>query len=158
VIPGVAIATALMPPLCTAGYGLATGQMNFFFGALYLYAINCIFICLATFLGIEYLRLPSVIVDEELRARTKRIMTFIVIIMIIPAIYFDYVFIKENNFNQSVDSFITENFIKNNYAVIYKKIDYASDPHVIELAFLSKHFEPQEIETLQESLKDFKIT
>ena len=49
-IPGVAIATALMPPLCTAGYGLATGNFKFFWGALFLYTINCVFIGIATFL------------------------------------------------------------------------------------------------------------
>lgn len=48
-IPGVAIATALMPPLCTAGYGLAVGNLAFFGGAIYLYLINCVFICVATF-------------------------------------------------------------------------------------------------------------
>ena len=49
-IPGVAIATALMPPLCTAGYGMAIGNLKFFFGALFLYNINCVFICISTFL------------------------------------------------------------------------------------------------------------
>src|SRR6476660_501324 len=55
-IPGVAIATALMPPLCTAGYGLAIFNLKFFFGALYLYAINCVFICIATFIIVKYLK------------------------------------------------------------------------------------------------------
>ena len=56
VIPGVAIATALMPPLCTAGYGLATLQFNYFFGASYLFIINSIYIAFATFLGVKLLR------------------------------------------------------------------------------------------------------
>ncbi len=57
-IPGVAIATALMPPLCTAGYGLAVGNYSYFFGALYLYIINCVFICLSTFAIVKYLKYP----------------------------------------------------------------------------------------------------
>lgn len=59
-IPGVAIATALMPPLCTAGYGLAMGNYTYFLGALYLYTINCFFICLATFAIVKYLQYPIV--------------------------------------------------------------------------------------------------
>lgn len=55
VIPGVAIATALMPPLCTAGFGLATGNLLYFLGAFYLYFINSVFISLATFLGVRFM-------------------------------------------------------------------------------------------------------
>jgi uncharacterized hydrophobic protein (TIGR00271 family) len=58
-IPGVAIATALMPPLCTAGYGLALGSYKFFFGAMYLYSINCVFICISTFFIVKYLKYPT---------------------------------------------------------------------------------------------------
>src|SRR3989339_1540465 len=58
VIPGVAIATALLPPLCTAGYGLATGQFSFFFGAIYLFTINTVFIALATLITIKFLKYP----------------------------------------------------------------------------------------------------
>ena len=55
-IPGVAIATALMPPLCTAGYGLAMGNFSYFLGAFYLYTINCFFICISTFFILKYLK------------------------------------------------------------------------------------------------------
>jgi uncharacterized hydrophobic protein (TIGR00271 family) len=58
-IPGVAIATALMPPLCTAGYGIAIGSIKFFFGAIYLYSINCVFICISTFFIVTYLKYPK---------------------------------------------------------------------------------------------------
>ncbi|MEZ4822515.1 MAG: DUF389 domain-containing protein [Ignavibacteria bacterium] len=66
-IPGVAIATALMPPLCTAGYGLAIGNYRFFFGSLFLYSINCVFICIATFSIVKYLKYPSKEIDENKR-------------------------------------------------------------------------------------------
>lgn len=157
IIPGVAIATALMPPLCTAGYGLATGQFNFFFGALYLYTINCIFICLATFLGVEYLKLPSVQINSKRKKQAKRLMISLVIIMIIPATYFAYVFIKENDFNQNVDKYIHETFTKNGYTVIYKDINYDNNPHKIELAFLSKPFTSDEIYNFKEELIKFNI-
>jgi uncharacterized hydrophobic protein (TIGR00271 family) len=87
-IPGVAIATALMPPLCTAGYGLATGQAGFFFGALFLFTINSVFIALAT-LGItRVLRLPlQAHADEATRRRRRWIITFTVLLTLLPSIY-----------------------------------------------------------------------
>ena len=59
VFSGVAIATALMPPLCTAGYGLACGELSYFLGALYLFVINCTFIMLATYAGVKYFKFRS---------------------------------------------------------------------------------------------------
>jgi uncharacterized membrane protein len=72
IIPGVAIATALMPPLCTAGYGFATGQMRYLFGAFYLYLINCTFISLATFLMVKYLRYSCVEIIDQTKARRMK--------------------------------------------------------------------------------------
>lgn len=73
-IPGVAIATALMPPLCTAGYGLATGNFKFFFGALFLYTINCVFIGIATFFIVKYLKYPPVNFVNKKKKRKFRIL------------------------------------------------------------------------------------
>lgn len=158
VIPGVAIATALMPPLCTAGYGLATGQPAFFFGALYLYSINCIFICLATFFGVEYLELPSVTyLDERQAVITKRIIAVVVFVMVVPAGYLAYVFVQENNFNQNAGRYIQEAFIDKGYTIIYKNVDYGSKPPKIELAFLSKNFELSEVNNLKELLPTYSL-
>lgn len=88
-IPGVAIATALMPPLCTAGFGLATGNMVFFFGALYLYIINGVFISIATFAIVKYLRFPVVKHSETMRGMAVQISSLLVI-LIVPSIYFLY--------------------------------------------------------------------
>ena len=87
-IPGVAIATALMPPLCTAGYGLATGQVGFFFGAFYVFTINSVFIALAT-LGItRVLRLPlRAHADEGVRRRTRWVISATVLLTLLPSIY-----------------------------------------------------------------------
>jgi uncharacterized hydrophobic protein (TIGR00271 family) len=88
VIPGVAIATALMPPLCTAGYGLATLQWEYFFGALYLFLINTVFIALATLITARLLKFPfKVHPDEKEKARVNRNVWAIVIITLIPSIY-----------------------------------------------------------------------
>ncbi|HAP70095.1 MAG TPA: TIGR00341 family protein, partial [Flavobacteriales bacterium] len=83
VIPGVAIATALMPPLCTAGYGLANGQWSFFFGAFYLFTLNSIFIAGATFIIVRYLKFPLVsFVNSDTEKKVKRYMLAFVILVI----------------------------------------------------------------------------
>ncbi len=88
VIPGVAIATALMPPLCTAGYGLATAQWSYFFGAFYLYFINSVFIALATFLGVKLLRFHTLPSLSPERARYgKRLVSAVVIVTLLPAAF-----------------------------------------------------------------------
>lgn len=146
VIPGVAIATALMPPLCTVGYGIATGQSTFFLGALYLYAINCLFICLATLVGIKYLKLPSVsVVDTSKAIMMRRAITLIVVVMIVPAVYFAYTFVLENNFRTNVERYLEEEFRNKGYTIVYQDIVYKSSPHKIELAFFSKEFSESEI-------------
>ena len=90
VIPGVAIATALMPPLCTAGYGLATGKMNFFFGAIYLFTINTVFIALSSVLISQLLKFPiRTIVDEDQRKKVNGWITAVIIIVLIPSIFLD---------------------------------------------------------------------
>ena len=89
-IPGVAIATALMPPLCTAGYGLAIGNFSFFFGAIYLYTINCVFICIATFAIVKYLKYPSSqnFSNKVSENRVKQIIYGLILVMIIPSVFF----------------------------------------------------------------------
>jgi uncharacterized hydrophobic protein (TIGR00271 family) len=158
VIPGVAIATALMPPLCTAGFGIATAQPSFFFGALYLYAINCIFICLATLVGVKYLHLPPVSpVHKSQSVRTKKLIALVVIIMMAPSIYFANTFVQENNFNQNVEKYLRFAFGNNGYAMIYKNVDYKSSPHKIEVAFLTKHFNLTEINELKNLLPSYQL-
>ena len=106
VFSGVAIATALMPPLCTAGYGLACGEISYFLGALYLFVINCTFIMLATYVGVKYFRFrPTEYQDEAIGKRTKRLTTALIIIFIIPSIWSAVLFIQRNNFEVNAISF-----------------------------------------------------
>src|SRR5690606_27730997 len=106
-IPGVAIATALMPPLCTAGYGLATGNFAYFGGALFLYAINCVFICIATYLIAKYLKYPAVgFVDAAREKKVRNWITFITVSMIVPSIFFAYKFIQEQRFKEKVSEYV----------------------------------------------------
>ena len=106
VFSGVAIATALMPPLCTAGYGLACGEFSYFLGALYLFVINCTFIMLATYAGVKYFRFrPTEFQDETIGKRTKRLTSALIIIFIIPSIWSAVLLIQQNNFEVNATAF-----------------------------------------------------
>ncbi len=156
-IPGVAIATALMPPLCTAGYGLATSQWLFFFGAFYLYIINCVFIGIATFLIIKFLKYPAVKqVDESHQRKVKYIIVFLITIMLLPSSYLAYSLYREQQFKKNVNLFIENEFTAKGYTVVYKKTDFNPKAKSLELAFLSKRFSPQEINTLKNKLNASK--
>ena len=157
-IPGVAIATALMPPLCTAGYGLAIGNFSYFFGAIYLYAINCVFICIATFLIVKYLKYhPVKQVDEKHAKKVKYAMTFLILVMIIPSIYFAYILIEEKKYNQKIERFITNEFTNKGYTILYKKIITNVVPKKIELVFLTKKTTNSELKILNQKLNKYGI-
>jgi uncharacterized hydrophobic protein (TIGR00271 family) len=157
-IPGVAIATALMPPLCTAGYGLATGNYLFFGGALYLYSINCVFICIATLIIVKFLKYPiAKQVDLKQQKLVRNGITAILLIMIIPSVYFAYRLFDEKKYKQRTEEFIQKEFPQNEFTLIYKKTIFNANPKVIELAFLSKKFNPTEIKTLNKKLKEYDI-
>lgn len=109
VIPGVAIATALMPPLCTVGYGLATWQLNYFFGALYLFIINSIYIGLATFIGVKVMkfsRLQSAV--PERAKRMRRLVYTLAILTLLPSIYLTYNMLTRERFEMNANRFVAE--------------------------------------------------
>ena len=107
VIPGVAIATALMPPLCTAGYGLATAQWSYFFGAFYLFFINTVFIATATFLGAKLLRFhPVKTLNPDTARRGRRIIYTIVVLTLLPAAYMTFTIVKNNIFERNLHNFV----------------------------------------------------
>ena len=157
-IPGVAIATALMPPLCTAGFGLATGNFSYFLGAFYLYSINCFFIGIATFLIIKYLKYtPKNTGNEALNKRLRVVITTLVILIVTPSLYLAYSLLEEKKFHENVAHYITAEFENSGYTIIYKKIRYNTNPKSIELAFLDKKFSDEELKTLQSNLKNFNL-
>lgn len=157
-IPGVAIATALMPPLCTAGFGLATFNMKFVVGALYLYSINCFFIGIATFLVIKYLKYqPIKTKNLAFDKKVRFIISFLMLLLIIPSFYLAYSLLEEKRYSQNVEKYLQNQFLDKGYTIIYKKIDNSSDPKKIELALLSKKFDSTEIKELNSNLKDFGL-
>ena len=109
VLPGVAIATALMPPLCTAGYGLAVQNTSYFFGAFYLYFINTVFIAFTTCLGVRFLHFHrKQFINREKMRRVNLYIVSIIIITIIPASYMTWNIIKQSVFENNIENFVTK--------------------------------------------------
>ncbi|MFN8416355.1 MAG: DUF389 domain-containing protein [Cytophagaceae bacterium] len=158
-IPGVAIATALMPPLCTAGYGIAVGEYEYFFGAFYLYSINCFFICLATYLIVKYyLRYPLV---QALNPKETKIIgyviSFLMTIMVVPSFYLAYNLLQEKKYSKKIENFIEVELLDKGYTIIYKRINYNRIPKTIELAFLNQDITEQDFEEMNRLLVKYNI-
>jgi len=157
VIPGVAIATALMPPLCTAGYGLATLQFQFFFGAFYLFIINTVFIAIATFLVVRFLKFPfKELQNAASQKMAKRVVTTIVLATLLPSIYFGYTMIQQSNFIQNASRYIEQETTLPNDYLLSKKID--AKHRKITLVYGGKGIEEKEIKMLESKLKNFNLT
>ena len=109
VITGVAIATALMPPLCTVGYGISIWKGSVIFGALYLFLINSIFIALATFAAVKYFRFPLVETSGEKKRLSKSVMYLLLVVVIVPSVITAISVVKENNFMSHADKVVAEN-------------------------------------------------
>jgi uncharacterized hydrophobic protein (TIGR00271 family) len=107
-VPGVAIATALMPPLCTAGYGLATRNADFFFGALYLFSINSVFIAYATLLMVRVMKLPKVEWLPGASVKWRRaVIAAIVLVTVVPSVYLAIGLVRQEVFRSNAASFVT---------------------------------------------------
>lgn len=138
VFAGVAIATALMPPLCTAGFGLAGGNFGYFFGAMYLFFINCLFIMLATYISVKYFEFRQTeFSDISTGRKTKRIITMLIILFIVPSIWSAVILINQNRFEENAIAFI-EHSKSYGKSIIYDyKIDH-NDGSTIELSFVGE--------------------
>lgn len=127
VIPGVAIATALMPPICTAGYGLATWQLNFFFGALYLFVINTVFIAFAAMVVARVLKFPiNSLVDEKKASKVQHYISIVLLIVTVPSIFFGYQLVKKENFINNSQKFLNDVGIIHNSYLLENQIDAGS--------------------------------
>ncbi|MEP7127664.1 MAG: TIGR00341 family protein [Chitinophagales bacterium] len=156
VIPGVAIATALMPPLCTAGYGLATLQFQFFFDAFYLFLINSVFIALATLITVRVLGFPlSHLHDPRAEKRATRIVWVVAIFTLLPSIYFGYDIVQQNKFTKNANRFIEiEANLPNDY-LLKKNIDFKKK--LITLVFGGEKIEEDIILQLKSRLKSYNL-
>ena len=135
VIFGVAIATALMPPLCTAGYGLSQGNWDYFKGAMYLFAINTLFIALATFLVLKFLRFPMLTyANSRKRRNIARIVATVAFALTLPAIWTFYNVLQESKYNSDYENF-KKNEIQNNSSLWLQRDNIDPDSKTITLTF-----------------------
>ena len=155
VIPGVAIATALMPPLCTVGYGLATFQARFIFGALYLFTINCFFIALAAYIVTRFLKYKSVQDVEASRSRWyRKIMIIVLVIITVPSFIMAVSIIRRSNFEQNSQRFISEAFNFDKTVVIDSESIYqrGRKPSKIEVRLFGEPLSKDVVDNLQRQM------
>ena len=156
VIPGVAIATALMPPLCTAGYGLATRQFDFFFGAFYLFTINTIFIAIASVWISQILKFPiRTIVDEGKKKRIDRTITLVITIVLLPSIFFGYKLVKQERFSQNANSYVSNISVFEGQYLLKNKID--ANANKITLIYGGTGLSEQQKEAIIQKSRDFDL-
>lgn len=157
VFSGVAIATALMPPLCTAGYGLACREFSYFLGALYLFVINCTFIMLATYAGVKYFRFrPTEYQDEAIGKRTKRLTSALIIIFIIPSIWSAVLLIQQNNFDVNATTFAEHRSTYGKSILYDYKIDHKENT-ILTLFFTGEALNDRDKEELYSVASEYDI-
>lgn len=158
VIPGVAIATALMPPLCTAGFGLATGNLYYFFGAFYLFFINSVFISLATYLVVRVLKYPKkVFLDKDHEKRVTRYVGIIVIFTIVPSLFLSYRLVKMTYFNQQVLNYVNTELAFPNTQILSKTITNTSDKKEIKVVLIGDNVSDSTIESARNRLPNYGL-
>lgn len=156
-IPGVAIATALMPPLCTAGYGLAMGNYLYFLGALYLYIINCFFICIATYVMVKYLKYPlTTHVNQKKQQQIRAIISILLVLIIVPSTYLAYQMIREKKIKARLERFVQTEFTDKGHMLVYQKATVFPSKK-LELAFWSKKFSDSELAVLKTKLIQYQL-
>lgn len=172
VIPGVAIATALMPPLCTAGYGLATAQFEFFFGAIFLFTINTVFIAISSVAISQILKFPiSSEIEQSHKKRINRWISFVIMLVAIPSIYFGYNLVQNERFIQKSNKYISKislfegNFLlKSDINPTKKSINLVyggtslNDSQKLRIVQISKEFLPEESEISIEQGLSFDVS
>ena len=156
VVPGVAIATALMPPLCTAGYGLATGHFLYFLGAFYLFFINTVFIALSTFLGVRMMHFHQYeFVSVERARRVRNIIASIVLLTMIPAAIMTVSIVRQNFVDNNVRRFLSEQLSQSGTQVIASSIN--ADARQLRVVAVGREFSDSIQELAQNRMKDYGL-
>ena len=156
VIPGVAIATALMPPLCTAGYGLAVSNTSYFFGAFYLYFINTVFIAFTTCIGVRLLHFHrKKFVDREKMKRVNYYIISIVIITMLPAGYMTWSIIKQSVIENNIEKFVRDELDNSGTYIISH--EYDSKTKTLNVVAIGKPISVGAIAKAQKSMADYKL-
>lgn len=156
VIPGVAIATALMPPLCTAGYGLATANFPFFFGAIYLFTINTVFIGISSVIISQILKFPiRTIVGDLQKKIVDRWITVVILLTLIPSIYFGYLLVQKDRFVENTTRFSRNVSVIEGAYLLKHEID--ADKRIITLTYGGNPLTDEIKKHIKERAKDFSL-
>jgi len=162
-IPGVAIATALMPPLCTAGFGIATSQWNFFWGAIYLFFINSVFITISTYMIVRFLDYDKKeFLDAEREKKVKQYILIFVIVTIVPSVYTAFYVVKKNIFDKSAHQFIQRELVFDNNQIISSKLTFNKDRfnkdrNLIEVTLFGEPIDSVVIDELTKKLETYDL-
>ena len=156
VIPGVAIATAIMPPLCTTGFGIATGNWIYAAGAFYLYLINSIFISLATFIGVNIFDFKKkVFVDKQREKRVKHIIVTNAVLTMLPSTLLTYMLVRENFFTSKANNFVAQVVTSEQTQVIAKEVDYHTKE--IRLVTIGEEIPEKELTRMKSQMENFGL-
>ncbi len=157
-IPGVAIATALMPPLCTAGFGIATGRPSFFFGAFYLFFINAVFISLSTYVVVRLLRFPYVRFFNKKRQRNvQRWIAAFAVIVIIPSGIIFYEVIADLRTQNKVKKFMEEHLQTDTFEALRYEISEQDSTAWLKVYLVGEPLDDDRIQQLAASLEDYNL-
>ncbi|MBO4244203.1 MAG: DUF389 domain-containing protein [Bacteroidales bacterium] len=155
VIPGVAIATALMPPLCTAGYGIAMGNPYFFAGAFYLYFINTVFICATTYAGVRFMKFHQKEMPDNIAKKSRRIMVAIMILTAVPSIFLTYNLFSDNTLRRNIKLFIKEELDFLGTQAISHEID--TENKILKVAIVGNELTANEIAHVEDKMRKYNI-
>ena len=154
IVPGVAIATALMPPICTAGYGLANGNVRFLFGALYLFLINCVFIMLINIVGTRIMMRQSPLSSfNELNIKMKIGLISLIVLLVLPASYSAVTLTMDQARKEGIKQFVGKEF--SNHTIINQV--YKSSSNELVLTVVGDPISEEELETIRQKQASYGI-
>ncbi len=158
-IPGVAIATALMPPLCTAGFGLATGELSYFFGAIYLFVINCVFICISTLVFVRYLKFQKVVqTDANVQRKIDRWVLMVSLIVVVPSLILGWLLQRESSFHNRARNFITKEMKFDQSFVVGQELHYEWSKQRIRVTLIGEPLSAEQMAVLKERALRYQLT
>ena len=161
VVSGVAIATALMPPLCTAGYGLGTGQLIYFFGAFYLFFINAFFIALATYLMVRYLHFPrKKFLDPATELKVRRGIAIFTVVVLVPSVFIAINVVRETSFDNDAIKYVNDiqtNPVMQNVQIISQKRTFSSKGNEIAISLVGEPLTSEQVAVLQQRMEEMGL-
>ncbi len=161
VVSGVAIATALMPPLCTAGYGLGTGQLIYFFGAFYLFFINAFFIALATYLMVRYLHFPRKnFLDQATELKVRRSIAVFTIVVLVPSVFIAINVVRETSFDNDAIKYVNDiqnSPVMQNVQIISQKRTFSRKGNEITISLVGEPLTSEQVAVLQKRMEEMGL-